>query len=44
MFLLENYKEEAMKQLIYFPTADLARKHRHEHGTGGWILEPEDGT
>lgn len=30
-----------MYALRYFPSAQEAKTYRHEHGTGGWIFEPE---
>jgi len=30
-----------MQTFRTFPTAQAARDYRHEHGTGGWIFEPE---
>lgn len=29
--------------LHYFDTAKAAREYRREHGTGGWIFEPDNG-
>lgn len=33
-----------MRQFLTFETAQAAREYRHEHGTGGWIFAPEDGS
>jgi len=33
-----------METLLTFLTAQEAREYRHEHGTGGWIFAPEDGS
>ena len=32
-----------METITLFKTEADARKHRHQHGTGGWIFSPEDG-
>lgn len=32
-----------MHIIRYFHTAQDARDYRYEHGTGGWIFEPDDG-
>ena len=32
-----------MRTLYEFDTLEEAREYRHEHGTGGWIFEPEHG-
>lgn len=32
-----------MKTYREFDTIEEARTYRHEHGTGGWIFEPENG-
>lgn len=32
-----------MQTFRTFPTAQAARDYRYEHGTGGWIFEPDDG-
>lgn len=33
-----------MQTLRTFLTVQEAREYRHEHGTGGWIFAPDDGS